>query len=201
MDSVNFFLACIAIVSSFNMRAGLLLLLMAVLALSSDSAKDQTINNLISKTVDDIRESTSDSVKMTADEIRTKTQEQANKTAKDIREKSDKLTKDLSERSSSILDDVKGFISAIVNDVLSFVKMLFGDNAPGQPALPETAGAAPVIPSGNRMGQKAIMIGLLGALSYWCSVVAVSYQRRERAKLRDSTLGGDYYHVLDENFL
>ena len=150
----------------------------------------QAQNKDISDVINEVRDTAKDTFEKTKDE--------AKRTADNLTEKSEKLSKDLADKSTSIFDDISSFISGILRDIAGFLKMIFGDNTPGQPAVPPTAGAPSQINS-SRIGQKSLILAALGLLSLFSAKVV----RAQHNKKHDDGLEGYYrnINVLEENFL
>jgi hypothetical protein len=169
------------------MRQVALLLWVLGFVLGESPSKEDVIGDLVNKTIKEIGNTTQTVVDQTED--------QAKKTAQDIKERSKKFSKDITEKSTSIFGDFVGLIQGIVGDVLGFFRILFGDNTPGQPAMPETAQTA--APAESRLGTKVLGLLVLGVLSY----VANEIVKRQTEIERKKTDGDFYRNILEENFL
>jgi hypothetical protein len=85
---------------------------------------------------------------------------------------------------------------SIGSSIMGFLRMLFGDNVPGQPAMPQ-AGLA--VSSRDRKSEKAFLIFSLAALLVLCVRFVKSYRIKHSSQQEY-----DYYRNiqgLEENFL
>jgi hypothetical protein len=139
-------------------------------------------------------EGTSHKIHETVNDLKNQTSHKIHDTVQDISHKTKDVSKQVKEKSDSILSDIKSYISSVVNDIISFIKFLFGDNTPGQPAVPDSSAGIPQPFTSSRTGYKTFYLCLLGLIAYQAT-------RFVKSPVPSSEKG--YYQNIDlaENFL